>query len=248
MSEDSQLLKPIRKVRVSDTVVDQIISLIENGSLKMGDQLPTERELVSQWQVARASVREALRILEYSGVIEVRPGKGAFIVGDISNLEGEEGVRRWFQEHASTVIGMLEVRQALESRASRLAAERASPEQIADIASVIEEAESCIVENDLDQLIYLDRKFHRCLAQASQNQLFSQLIDMVTDAMVSPRRSIMRLPGRARKSWDDHQVILNAIKEGNPDKAEEAVAAHMRRVHDAIVALSKNDSENGEEE
>jgi GntR family transcriptional repressor for pyruvate dehydrogenase complex len=243
MSEENQLLKPIKKVRVSDTVVDQIMSLIESGSLKVGDQLPTERELVSQWQVARASVREALRILEFSGVIEVRPGIGAFIIGDTSNLEGEESVRRWFQDHASKVIGMLEVREALESRAARLAAKRATPEQIDDIVAVLDEAENCIAAGDVDQLVYLDRKFHRCVAQASQNQLFSELIDIVADAMMSPRRSILRLPGRARESWDDHRAILNAVRNGDPDEAERTIVSHMNRVNDAITTLSQTDAQ-----
>ena len=77
MSEDNNLFQRIKKVRVSDSVVDQILTLIDEGELEVGDQLPGERELVSQWQVARASVREAFRMLEAKGIIEVRPGKGA---------------------------------------------------------------------------------------------------------------------------------------------------------------------------
>lgn len=239
MKVNSQLLTPIKKTRVSDIVVDQITVLIENGSLKIGDRLPTERDMVDQWQVARASVREAMRILEFSGVIEVRPGKGAFVVGDAGNLEGEEGVRQWFSDHATEAMAMLEVREALERRATRLAAERASPEQIANIEEVINKAQESIAEGDLAQLVYLDRKFHRLVATASQNQIFTQLVDMVTDAMVDPRRSLMRLPGRATQSWSAHREILETIKHRDPDRAERAVDAHLQEVRQAIVALAK---------
>jgi DNA-binding FadR family transcriptional regulator len=98
-----QLLRRVKKVRISDTVVDQIVVLIEEGKLKVGDQLPSERELVIQLDVGRASVREALRILEAQGVIEVKPGKGIYITGDVTRLSGVEGIKRWFREHADEI-------------------------------------------------------------------------------------------------------------------------------------------------
>ncbi len=132
-------------------MADQILNLIEQGDLEIGARLPGERELVEQLDVGRASVREALRILEARGVLEVRPGKGAFVINKLSEQAGgEESVRQWFQEHASEVFAMLEVRGALERQAASLAALRAEPEDLEAMASTLDEAEEKIAEGWLE--------------------------------------------------------------------------------------------------
>jgi GntR family transcriptional regulator, transcriptional repressor for pyruvate dehydrogenase complex len=237
MVEPESLFHRVKKVRVSDSVVELIMSLIVEGKLQLGDQLPGERELVERLQVARASVREALRILEFQGVIEVQPGKGAFVVGDGIVDSDEEGVRRWFRDHASEVMEILEVRDALEGRAARLAAQRVSNEEIQKLQSIIHQAYEEMDRGDMDKLVNLDREFHRTVSNASQVLLLSQLIDMNIDAMISPRRSLMRLPERARRSWEDHQSIIDAIASKEPDAAEKAVAEHIARVRKEVIAL-----------
>jgi GntR family transcriptional repressor for pyruvate dehydrogenase complex len=113
------LFRRVQKDRVSDKVVEQILELIEEGKLRVGDQLPGERDLMDQLDVARASVREALRILEFQGIIEVQPGRGAFVTSEVINETGtDDGVRRWFREHSSEMLEILEVREALEARAA----------------------------------------------------------------------------------------------------------------------------------
>lgn len=238
MSSDS-LLQRVKKVRISDTVVDQIIALIEEGTLKVGDQLPGERELVNQLQVGRASVREALRILEAQGSIEVRPGKGAFITGEVAKLADQEGVRLWFQQHASEVLELLEIREVLERRSAMLAATRASQEQIDHLKRILDDVERALKKGDLDILGYDDQKFHRLIAQASGNHPLSELVDASIEAMVSPRRTIQRLPGRARTSLAEHRAILQAITNRDPDAAERAVIAHMNSVRAALELLKQ---------
>lgn len=233
------LLQRVKKVRISDTVVDQIIALIEDGRLKVGDQLPGERELVNQLQVGRASVREALRILEAQGIVEVSPGKGTFITGEVSKLSDQEGVRLWFQQHADEVLELLEVREALERRSARLAATKASQEQIDNARRVLDSVEHALEKGELDILGYGDQNFHRLLAQASGNHILSELIDAIIEAMVSPRRTILRLPGRARKSMDEHRAILQAIVDRDPEAAEQAVIEHMASVRTALESLKQ---------
>lgn len=238
MSSDS-LLQRVKKVRISDTVVDQIIALIDEGTLKVGDQLPGERELVNQLQVGRASVREALRILEAQGSIEVRPGKGTFITGDVTKLADQEGVRLWFQQHAGEVLELLEIREVLERRSAMLAASRASHDQIETMKRLLNSVEQSLAQGDLDILGYDDQKFHRLLAQASGNHLLSELIDAVIEAMVSPRRSLQRLPGRAQTSLAEHRAILQALIDRDPEAAERAVTAHISSVRMALEVLKQ---------
>ncbi len=238
MSPDT-LLQRVKRVRVSDTVVDQIIALIEEGKLKVGDQLPGERELVNQLQVGRASLREALRILEAQGVIEVRPGKGAFITGEYTSLPSQEGIKQWFEDHADEVRDMLDIREALERVAASRAASRDKPDLIAEIEAVVDEAEGYLQQGDMDRLGYLDQQFHRLLARASGNVMLAQIVDGIIEAMIDPRRSIQRLPGRAERSLAEHRTISEAIAAGDPDAAEQAVINHINSVRAAIASLSE---------
>jgi GntR family transcriptional repressor for pyruvate dehydrogenase complex len=233
------IFRQIKKIRVSDTVVNQIISLIDDGKLKPGNYLPSERELMSKFQVARASVREALRILEFQGIIEVQSGKGAFIVDDVKSAN-EEVVRRWFKVHASEDLELLEVCEALECRAARLAAMNPSQELIEEIQATLNEAEVLTGQEDIPKLVYLDRKFHRLVKDASGNHLLSQLIDMTNETLPGPRQSLFYINDRAKMSWGQHRAILNAIIAHDPVTADQTMEEHIASVRTAIVDLIDN--------
>jgi GntR family transcriptional repressor for pyruvate dehydrogenase complex len=231
------IFQRIKKVRVADTVVDQIISLIEDGTLEQGDQLPSERELVGQFQVARPSVREALRILEYRGIIDVQPGKGAFVLG-LDTDSDEQRVKQWFQENAEEVLDILQVRSTLEVLAARLAAQRSTPEFINDLEEILENAHLVIDHDEPDELVKLDRMFHQRIGEACGNTLLTSLVEVLMDAMVNPRRSLMRLRKQAGASWADHTQIMQAIRSGDPDLAEKAMNHHIENVRNNIIALT----------
>jgi len=234
------LLQRVKKVRISDTVVNQIMSLIEDGSVCVGDRLPGERELVEQLQVGRASVREALRILEAQGVIEVRPGKGAFVTGESSS--SDELVVEWFQRHADEVLHLLEVREALDKQAGKLAASRVTKKQVDALKKSLAEQEENLSENDRERFVELDQEFHFLIGAISGNDLLLQLMIGVHEAMVNPRRSLTRLPGRAEASLRDHRAIAEAIASKDPLAAEKAVATHLESVRSAIAELRSESS------
>jgi len=231
------LLQRVKKVRISDTVVDQIIALIEEGKLPVGARLPGERELLSQLQVGRASVREALRILEAQRVIEVRPGKGAFIISDIVHLSEYEGIRLWFEEHIAEFLKLLEIREALEMQAAAMASVNASMDQLEEIKAVLDETEEQVTRADWAKVTELDQEFHRMLAQASDNDLLAQIVAAIIEAMVEPRRSLLRIPGRAKASLQEHRAIFRAVKNHGATRADEAVKAHIAHVRLAIGSL-----------
>lgn len=234
--ESNVLLHRVKKVRISETVVDQILDLIEDGSLKVGDQLPGERDLVNQLQVGRASVREALRILEAQGVIEVRPGKGTFVVGE--NIEGDEGIVQWFKQHIDEEYDFLEVRDALDRKAAVLAAQRASESDVAAMTELLQEADECLERGDLDGMVSLDKQFHCSIAESSGNDMLCHLLVSVHEAMVNPRRSLIRLKGRAAVSQKEHYAILEAIRQRDPEAAERAISAHNKSVREAVKSLT----------
>ena len=115
MTLASDMFQPIESDRLSDKAVGQIKALIEDGRLKPGDKLPAERELIKLLSVSRASLREALRILEVLGLIEVRTGIGAFVMlTDVGALPAEWNAL--LIKTKQEMIDLLEVREALESQ------------------------------------------------------------------------------------------------------------------------------------
>lgn len=234
----SILLHRVKKVRISETVVDQILDLIDDGRLKVGDQLPGERDLVNQLQVGRASVREALRILEAQGVIEVLPGKGTFVVGETA-FEGDEGIVQWFKHHVNEEMDFLEVRDALDRKAASLAAQRASDDDIAVMENLLKEAQNSLEKDDIDRMVSLDKQFHCSIAEASGNEMLFHLLTSVHEAMVNPRRSLLRVKGRGTVSQREHRAILEAIKQRDSEAAEHEVSVHNNSVREAIKSLTK---------
>ena len=231
------LLHRVKKVRISETVVDQILDLIEDGRLKIGDQLPGERDLVNQLQVGRASVREALRILEAQGVIEVLPGKGTFVVGETA-FEGDDGIVEWFKHHVSEELHYLEVRGVLDRQAASLAAQRASDTDLAAMSLLLDEAQASLKSSDLDKMVSLDKQFHISIAEATGNDMLSHLLSSIHEAMVNPRRSLIRIKGRAAISIQQHRAILDAIKARDPEAAARAVDLHNTSVLEAVKSLT----------
>jgi GntR family transcriptional repressor for pyruvate dehydrogenase complex len=226
---DEELFQPIYPTRVSDNAVDQILNLIAEGRLQPGDRLPSERELVRQLEVSRTSVREALRALEARGIIEVRPGSGSFVRGS-SQEETRPNWVPWLLAHRQEIMQLVELREALETRAAYLAATRTSQEQIEAMKNAIDRMSEAIENSDPDLTVQADKAFHESVAKACGNELIAYLLNAANEALADPRGAILSLPGRAAKSLAEHRLIWQAIANRNPEQAEAAVLHHIEGV------------------
>jgi len=235
---DEELFQPIYPTRVSDDAVDQILNLIAEGRLKPGDRLPSERELVRQLEVSRTSVREALRALEAKGIIEVRPGSGSFIRGSGQEEAGPNWVP-WLLAHRQEIMQLVELREALETRAAYLAATRASQEQIEAMKNAIDRMSEAIENGDPGLTIQADKAFHESVAKACGNELIAYLLNAANEALADPRGAILSLPGRAAKSLAEHRLIWQAIANRNPEQAEKAVLHHIEGVVEDLPKIGE---------
>jgi len=229
-------LLPLRSKRVSELAVDQITGLIEEGQLKYGDRLPSEKELTAQLGISRASAREALRVLESQGLIEVRPGKGSYVTGAVPSDDITLELRAWFSNHREQFLDVLAVRELLESYAAFKAAETSTNELIGALEAAIQEMERCVQEGALVEATSADRKFHRLLYEASGNYLLKILGDEIVNAISGPRYSLLRIPGLAQVSLVEHRKILDCIAAGNPEMAMEATRQHLDSARREITA------------
>lgn len=221
--------KPLKPQRLYEQLTDDIKTQIMNGELVSGDKLPNERELSERYGVSRTVVREAMKSLAQEGVIEVRPGRGTYIVYQTLNaVKRSLGNLGMFekQEHWSDLV---ELREMFEPGIAYLAAQRAEPEHIAAIAEAVNTMETAL--ENADVYIAADNKFHNSLALATGNALISSLMDPIIELLIEQRRYVFKSKhGGPRAGQVYHKRILKAIKEKNAEAARQAMIDHLKQV------------------
>jgi GntR family transcriptional regulator, transcriptional repressor for pyruvate dehydrogenase complex len=228
---------PVRSRRLSEEIIRQIARLIDNGSLKLNDRFPSERDLQDRWHVSRPVLREAFRVLEMQGVVESRPGAGRYLIADhVPNPNLAH--RRSLQEKTEHLLQVWEAREAVEAKAAELAARRATAQQIAAISETFERLEKATVE-DLRRYDS-NREFHMSVARASGNLLIEEMVGL----LLSRSNAIRFNESLDKRDWADlqgrHQLIFNAVVAGDPPAARRAVVNHFDAMRRRLgVAASK---------
>jgi GntR family transcriptional regulator, transcriptional repressor for pyruvate dehydrogenase complex len=239
-AHDDNLFKPLAGKRVFEEIYGQIRELIFSKTLKPGDKLPGERELAARFGSGRISVREALRMLEQSGLIAIKQGSegGAFVTDvDATHISGpmSDVIRR----SDITLDNLFEVRLGIESLVLSLAIERITAEEINQIEENIRKAESLIKAGTADDGASLDRPglaytnmyFHLGLARATRNPLLSVIVESLQNVTEQffVRTSPLSIQ-TATRHWRYHKDMLKAIIRKDLDKAAEVLKNHNKRV------------------
>lgn len=226
----------------TEQVVSHVRALIEGGSLRPGDRLPAERDLAVEIGVSRPTVRAGLRALAAMGVVQSRHGSGTYIPTGPPTL-GSEPLRFLAALHGFTREEMFEARRILEVGAAGLAAERATPDQVATIA---EEVASLFASmEDPQAFLVHDVKFHQAVAIASCNPIVTSLVGMVSEIYYAHRRETAAQASdrNLRDAAEMHRRIYQAIRARDPEGACLAMAEHLAhsRAFQAEEAGEKTD-------
>jgi GntR family transcriptional repressor for pyruvate dehydrogenase complex len=199
-------------------------SILADG-LKAGDPLPAEAELIERYGLSRATVREAIRILDAEGFIEVRIGRnGGIVVAEPEPERLGEWLATQLALRAATVHALVEFRLVIEPVAARLAAQRATPEQL---RLLHETTTAATAEEELD--------FHLYLADASQNELLRTLLRAVHTGLRD--HDVYRVPATkadAAKGRRTHRALYEAIVDRDADRAEDLMRRHLEGVMDVV--------------
>lgn len=220
--------RPAARVPLSQIVFDLTMTEIREGRLRPGDRLPTELELGQMFKVSRSSVREALRGLVTLGIIETRPGRGAVVAAkaqvpttslprhaDLDNLDRQ------------ALLDLLEVREALETKAAMLAVERATEEDIATLRRLHKAVVSDVEAGR--SYFKTNAAFHRAIAEAAHNPLLAETIAQVGGQVRTYRERLMReITFMPQQDVREHGAIVQAIAARRRDRAVEAVVSHLR--------------------
>lgn len=224
-------LTPIKTKRLYEEIVDQIKHLIAEGKLKPGDKLLAERDLADRFQVSRASVREAIRTLEMLGIIDIRPGEGTFVRG----TETDDIIRplaMFLAVERNSLLDMFEMRRIFETATASLAAQRATFEELDQIESMLANMRERLNLQDSEKGEEFDAAFHYAVAEATHNSLLTKLFKTVSEEFakansVARRQLYHDNVQNAQRIIDQHSEILQAIRSGSPQKASEAMLAHL---------------------
>jgi GntR family transcriptional repressor for pyruvate dehydrogenase complex len=218
-------LKPVTKSRLSEAAIAQIKDLISSNKLAPESKLPSERELVHQLRISRTSVREALRMLEIMGLVEVKPGKGAYVKEVAGDLFLP--LPRFVSLHKETLQNHFEARLVLEPAAAAFAARRGTRADTQRLKACLGEFQSRLEDQDLVGMIRADIQFHRLIAAATGNKTIKLLMDTITKYLFDGWKATLRIEGRPQKTIQEHSRILEAILVRDEGRAKRAMRNHL---------------------
>ena len=210
------LLKPLRLRTLDSAVLDSLGVYIEAAGIMPGDRLPSERLLCERLAVSRPTVREALKRWEALGIIDMRKGSGAYL----RTLVGPNLVHVPLVFTRPTkirnLLEALQIRRALEGEAAAICARSASPERLAQIEAALLKMEAAHARGDSSQE---DWEYHQSIIAATENPLFTQIVESMRDLMHQFWENPLKLPNFAAASYPFHRKMFEAIVRRDPEGA-----------------------------
>ena len=235
------MFKSVHTDRISQAIVDQIRDALFRKKLKVGDKLPSERQLMEQFEASRVTVREALRTLEHSGILEIKRGMdGGAFVRDPHTKFVKSFLQDMFSMGNIKTGNLTEVRLALEPFTAKVASERMKESILKQIQQNIGEARECLRQGNHRDARLLNIEFHRLIAQAAENPVIFFTMDSIMDILES-NISPMPLPASSvQRTSHYHEKIFQALKGKDHHKAEEMMRKHIQQIQKSLEALDGN--------
>jgi DNA-binding FadR family transcriptional regulator len=221
---------PIQKRKIYQEVRARLMRRIESGEIRPGDQLPPERELMELYGVGRPAIREALQSMERSGIVEISHGERARVVVPTARdliAQIASGARHLLQVDPDTLEHLKQARIFLESGTARMAAERATPEDVARLRRRIEEQRAAVPDDE--NFLQLDMAFHREVARIGGNPIFPAVVEAIFEWASAYYQTMVRAPGAESLTLEEHTRLVDAIEAHDGAAAEQALRAHLMR-------------------
>ena len=222
--------------RVSAEIAEQIKLAIREGRLGPGDQLPPERDLTRQLGVSRVSVRDALRMLEASGLIEVRVGArgGAFVTAPAPHLVGE-GLADMLMLAEATPAEVTEARMVFELGMLELACARRDDGDLVELDAICDRAEAALAAGVYDASI--SAEFHARLARCAHNTAIALVGELFQGPLVRSLQQARRAdPQMGEKGALEHRALVDAVRLRDAAAAKRILAAHLGRTAERVAA------------
>jgi GntR family transcriptional repressor for pyruvate dehydrogenase complex len=229
-------LQPIKRQKVAEQVLERLSGLIQAGTWQSGQKLPSEKELGESLRVGRSSLREAVKSLEFMGLVEVRPGQGTFVTKDSSSAVGA-AVARAVTLTPQDALDLIEARELIEARIARLAAQRISAEGLRELRKYWESMEQELALGRLDPHATADLQFHTTLAEASGSRVLLRIFLTIRELLHELITQALTLPGTPQAANYAHKQILEAVERKDPAAAEEAMHTHLEDIRSRMKGI-----------
>lgn len=224
----------IERKKVYEEISDIILGDIKSGKLKPGDKLPSIARMSGTYNVSSASVREALNSLRVMDVIDVRHGQGSFI-----NEQMPLGFEQNFEIITKAdIANLLDLRKIIEVGCARSACGKAEEADLEKMEDALEKMWTAVENNELGE--QADYDFHMAIAEATGNPLLVNLLDDVSETMIRTMKETRRIwlyeaEKSIQKIYDEHKLILQAIKDKDEERAARKMFNHLKGVEEVLL-------------
>lgn len=236
MKEGVYVPSPLKAKKLTELLIEEIKVLIEADSLKPGDKIPTEQELMRIFKVSRSSVREAISVLRQEGIVDVIQGKGTFLKNNYTPLPDIDDPSFQGLSH------FMEARKILESHLARLAAERASEEDLDKMELAVMALENKEAGLSPENVVQADLEFHYALAKSAGNPVLLHLLQEIDSHLQKGRSTTIVFPQGWKRAIEGHKRVLCALRKRSPEEAALQMVKHIEEIEKAqklITALQK---------
>ena len=223
------MFMPVNAGRTSDLIVEQIRWLIRERKLLPGDRLPSERDLCDLFGVSRVTVREALRMLQSSGLLDVKVGAkgGAFVTAPHGD-QIRDGIADLLIVSSLSAHEVTEAREILELGTIPLVCARTTKDDLEDLDLLVASARQALRKGDYT--MEMSTAFHIRLAQCAHNGAVDLIIESFRNALLlSMQRAQQAAPEMGRKGVEEHAAVVDAVREHDSEKASAIMSEHLER-------------------
>lgn len=217
---------------VHEETASKVRLYIEANNYSPGDVLPAERLLAQEFQVSRHTLREALRVLEERGILISKRGSGTYIA-PMSHAGLKQLLASCVATERDRLEEIFQFREILEPQVVALAAKMATPSHIDELESLIrQQAEA----TDIAQMREIDIQFHMALARATGNSILTEMVQGIHNTLGLVRSEHLISRRRQKISLAGHQMLIEAIRQRDPQMAIEAMRDHLQEIKGALLS------------
>ncbi len=225
----------MNRLSATQKTINELKEYLLSDEAKIGDKLATEKEVCERLRVGRGTVREAFRNLEAEGYLSIKPGKGAFIVRKSQN--DSDALANWFTKNRGRIQDYVEFRNIIEPAAARMAAERASDEDIRTLNDIHEIFIETSMLMDDEKLAYLDEEFHTMIMKMTGNEVMEMINQSMNKKIMNFRFQTFKIRHNVKNAIEAHGKILRAISDRDADVAEMYMKRHIELIDEDMERI-----------
>ena len=227
------MFQKVKQKRIFHEVADQIEEAVVSGLLKPGEKLPAERELVGRFDISRRTLREALRIVEQKGLIEIKIGsRGGAFVKDLTTAPISESLALLIRSKKISLRELAEFRVDIESLVAAKAARQATKEDIDSLKDLLVEGETILASKRFNWKAFMeiDQRLHRALARIAQNSIYEFILKTIHENINRYYESYLPKDKEIwKQSFLEMRPLVKAVEDGDAKKAFILAQEHIKR-------------------